>query len=304
MRKEKIGRNDPCPCGSGYKYKRCCLEIDQSLTIPYPEDFSSFLFDQEEEKKPLPLMTITKEPHMPVRLYYEIFDKEAFLVRLNSLQCVSWESEERFFINYCKESKFIGLTMKHNEVPESFYPVILAYGHIVDERHLHLDLRSFERASLMVQFIDKWISRDLVKVTHAATYNELLGTDQETLDTFMSLNFDEFFSDETIVVLDPEAKVREIKEAIGYGKNEEEKQEIIARILEEVADEGFDLIEKYPLHYYEDGIEDFDRSLMLRLGVAIEHWKGNIDCKPAEFIQHFIEEVPQLLEDDLCNEGD
>jgi len=22
----KIGRNDPCPCGSGQKYKRCCLD--------------------------------------------------------------------------------------------------------------------------------------------------------------------------------------------------------------------------------------------------------------------------------------
>jgi len=21
----KIGRNDPCPCGSGIKYKKCCL---------------------------------------------------------------------------------------------------------------------------------------------------------------------------------------------------------------------------------------------------------------------------------------
>lgn len=23
--KEKVGRNDPCPCGSGKKYKQCCL---------------------------------------------------------------------------------------------------------------------------------------------------------------------------------------------------------------------------------------------------------------------------------------
>lgn len=23
---EKVGRNDPCPCGSGKKYKSCCLE--------------------------------------------------------------------------------------------------------------------------------------------------------------------------------------------------------------------------------------------------------------------------------------
>lgn len=22
---EKIGRNDPCPCGSGKKHKKCCL---------------------------------------------------------------------------------------------------------------------------------------------------------------------------------------------------------------------------------------------------------------------------------------
>lgn len=24
VRSEKIGRNDPCPCGSGKKYKKCC----------------------------------------------------------------------------------------------------------------------------------------------------------------------------------------------------------------------------------------------------------------------------------------
>jgi len=23
---EKIGRNEPCPCGSGLKYKKCCLD--------------------------------------------------------------------------------------------------------------------------------------------------------------------------------------------------------------------------------------------------------------------------------------
>ncbi|MEM9812756.1 MAG: SEC-C metal-binding domain-containing protein [Pseudomonadota bacterium] len=23
---EKLGRNDPCPCGSGRRYKRCCLK--------------------------------------------------------------------------------------------------------------------------------------------------------------------------------------------------------------------------------------------------------------------------------------
>jgi uncharacterized protein YecA (UPF0149 family) len=25
LRNGKVGRNDPCPCGSGKKFKRCCL---------------------------------------------------------------------------------------------------------------------------------------------------------------------------------------------------------------------------------------------------------------------------------------
>lgn len=29
VRKAKVGRNDPCPCGSGKKYKNCCLRKDE-----------------------------------------------------------------------------------------------------------------------------------------------------------------------------------------------------------------------------------------------------------------------------------
>ena len=30
VKAEKIGRNDPCPCGSGKKYKHCCLGKDEN----------------------------------------------------------------------------------------------------------------------------------------------------------------------------------------------------------------------------------------------------------------------------------
>ena len=30
-KKHKIGRNDPCPCGSGKKYKKCCGAVSQTL---------------------------------------------------------------------------------------------------------------------------------------------------------------------------------------------------------------------------------------------------------------------------------
>lgn len=31
IRKKKIGRNDPCPCGSGKKYKFCCMNKTKEL---------------------------------------------------------------------------------------------------------------------------------------------------------------------------------------------------------------------------------------------------------------------------------
>jgi hypothetical protein len=30
----KIGRNEPCPCGSGLKYKRCCLQKESGAGAP------------------------------------------------------------------------------------------------------------------------------------------------------------------------------------------------------------------------------------------------------------------------------
>jgi hypothetical protein len=36
----KIGRNEPCPCGSGKKYKKCCLDkqsnkMDKDISLQF-----------------------------------------------------------------------------------------------------------------------------------------------------------------------------------------------------------------------------------------------------------------------------
>src|SRR6185503_2989928 len=35
MMKGKVGRNDPCPCGSGRKYKKCCQESSGEQDFHY-----------------------------------------------------------------------------------------------------------------------------------------------------------------------------------------------------------------------------------------------------------------------------
>lgn len=48
----RVGRNDPCPCGSGKKYKKCCLS---KFKLPSPEEIVSLL---EKQRKQRP------EPHL------------------------------------------------------------------------------------------------------------------------------------------------------------------------------------------------------------------------------------------------
>jgi hypothetical protein len=53
----KLRRNDPCHCGSGKKYKRCCLERDRTGTtaakpvihLPYPETDPAFRTERDEK---------------------------------------------------------------------------------------------------------------------------------------------------------------------------------------------------------------------------------------------------------------
>jgi len=47
----KIGRNDPCPCGSGKKYKKCCLLTEHPKPVSEPID--EFFADTHTEIREL-----------------------------------------------------------------------------------------------------------------------------------------------------------------------------------------------------------------------------------------------------------
>ncbi len=47
----KVGRNEPCPCGSGKKYKHCCLERDQKKSTPIQLDEKGMHFIRQATEK-------------------------------------------------------------------------------------------------------------------------------------------------------------------------------------------------------------------------------------------------------------
>ena len=40
----KIGRNEPCPCGSGKKYKHCCLNAQEKTSMTLLQKLLATLF--------------------------------------------------------------------------------------------------------------------------------------------------------------------------------------------------------------------------------------------------------------------
>jgi tetratricopeptide (TPR) repeat protein len=65
---QKIGRNDPCPCGSGKKYKKCCLQKDAAdNTFKHPTS------PQTPHK---PLKSSVAQPISPPPVAYDVVHLE------------------------------------------------------------------------------------------------------------------------------------------------------------------------------------------------------------------------------------
>jgi hypothetical protein len=46
---KNIGRNDPCPCGSGKKYKKCCMEEKEQIKDCFGDQGGSMLHGEPPE---------------------------------------------------------------------------------------------------------------------------------------------------------------------------------------------------------------------------------------------------------------
>lgn len=72
----KCGRNDPCPCGSGKKYKKCCLHINEVgwSKLP-PDEAAEVRAEMEKQRRPKP------EKHIPIVPSVEFAGKRIRAVR-------------------------------------------------------------------------------------------------------------------------------------------------------------------------------------------------------------------------------
>jgi hypothetical protein len=214
-----------------------------------------------EEGKTAILYTATGEPFMPVRLYFKFLKRKSLVNALNRLRCLEWDDDNHFFISYWEETRGFPLSSAYDDVPEDIFPVLLAKGHIRND-DVHIDLRSFLRATEMVRFLYKHIGPKFLYITHMATYNRYFDTSKDTLPNVANLNFDDLFSDDKIQEREPHTQEE----------------------LEEVMNRPIPVIEKLSVRGTKEGLAAMDMKLMINLMCAQEYADGNTDCTLMEIL--------------------
>jgi len=152
---KKVGRNDPCPCGSGKKYKKCCIDTQQNnisvtrledrydLLKMYPKD--SVLFEQMYDKEAVAIdVLVYKALHHRAIPIWEKRDRE---------------NERIGKINYLNEALTLFLDKCKREQIASFS--------VYDEQFM-VHYRSDEWVSALVELVENSDSEEIETIRQRA----------------------------------------------------------------------------------------------------------------------------------------
>jgi hypothetical protein len=218
------------------------------------------------------LATVTGDFFQPVRLHYRVANQNRLLAAFKKLRCLDEDPPRRRWV-WLYEHEARGLRFKHsyNQLPRHLHPIVIGSIFLRTKGTMLLDLRSCERAILAVPFFDRHISRKIARVTEAEVVNKLFSTDNPQLAP------DDLFDHQPSTAVDSEAELRKTAELTAPVQDPQEKLRIATEYMESQAKCPLPEIERFPVHFYEDGIGGFQSALRMRQVVALQHWLGNTE---------------------------
>ncbi len=233
--------------------------------------------------KPL-LATMTGEHFQPVRLHYRVFDRKALLQAFNKLRCVDQDpTRPRWVWLYDFEARHLPFKQSYAQIPRQHHPIVIGSFIPKGEDRMVLDLRSCDRAWLAIPFFDKHIPRSAARVMEAEVVNRLFSAEEPQISP------DQLFDRQETPVCDPEASVREIAELTAGIQDPQEKFRIASEYMEARAKQPLPEIERFPVQYYEEGIQTFMTTLTMRQVIAYQHWLGNPSYSMFDIIQEIVQ---------------
>jgi hypothetical protein len=233
-----------------------------------------------DSEKPL-LMTMTGEIHQPVRLYYQVLDHAAVLLTLAKLRCLDEDPDnQRWVWLYQGEAKKLKFHTSYAAIPRKMRPIVLGSFRSTHAQDMTLDVRSCERATQAVVFFDRYLRRSIAHVTHAAIVNRLFPYTTGGLPELEGL-----FAPDKITEIHSEEMLLRAAASLQTIQDPQQRMDMAFALIEKQSHERLPDVEKFPVHFYTDGILSLENALRLRQIVAFEHWRGNTQCTLGEVIQ-------------------
>lgn len=124
-RNTTVGRNDPCPCGSGLKYKRCCLNSPHNLLNKdvEPSGRGSFVAEIPHGVSALPGTGSARQSKVTNRTVSDRAN-DKLKSSLENQQFESLEQAQRFIDRYMEQTNRSGLPEFHGISPEQMHRLI------------------------------------------------------------------------------------------------------------------------------------------------------------------------------------
>ena len=153
----KIGRNEPCPCGSGDKYKKCCIDNNSNF-IPQKVSIPTEFFDSKQdfdENKDGYLRTDSNEYILPHKLEYIVHDSEEFLKVFENLNCINIINKDAgacsFDIHYDQDINDVAIKFNHEKIPKEYEEKSFGLG-MLRNGNLNIHTLSAPMADILYHF--------------------------------------------------------------------------------------------------------------------------------------------------------
>ena len=275
----KILRNSPCPCGSGKKYKKCCLQKEGASCESEPiysnirnhiMSFNNaiFAFDTPLDQNHIPRLTNFGELYQLARIHYKIHSIEELLTRFNALSCIKMVIPgQQWKWLYCAEANSVDIRS------DSYLePIVLGHFYLSGSNTLSLNLNSWKILTEALYFLDKFIPQSVIEATEFEVVNKVFNPDSALENDMHSYYFDRQKSSRAF-------NDKAFSNRVNMVKNSIDDQAKRAKVLSDMASvfstDQLPEIEKIPANIYEDGIDSIKALLKVREVIAIKHWQGH-----------------------------
>jgi hypothetical protein len=191
-------------------------------------------------------------------------------------------TQPRWLWLYDFETRALSFQKSCEEIPRDHHPIVIGYFLPKSEDWMVLDLRSFDRAWQAIPFFDRYIPRNVARVTRAEVVNRLFSADE------FAVTPDKLFDRPQPPARDPEAVLRTIAEEVRRIGDPGERVQAAAERIEAESKCPSPEIEQFPIHFYEEGIQNFETALKLRQIIAHQHWLGNTSYSMYDIIQEMM----------------